>query len=125
MIGSTILRIGWDDRESYHQYGIYLGNEKIGFIEINREEDAIILFNIEIKEEHRKKGYFLDCLKQIEERGKSEGGHYMIIQWLTLPDKIFSLEKRGFRGLTKDEHIKFRIPTKSNDGQEVSVIKEI
>lgn len=122
----SILKIGWDEREFYHQHGVYLNEEKIGFIQINIEEDAIILFNIEIGEQYRGKGYFPQILELIAAKGKDDGLSYMIVQWLTPPEKLSSLEKRGFKRLEVNESRRFHVPLRHPDGEaEVSAIKQI
>lgn len=122
-----ILRIGWDEKQFHMRYPLYLDDKVIGFIEskVEEAESAIVLHVIELYEPYQHKGYFPDFLNQIEEDGKKRGLRFVIVKWIKPVEKVDFYLRRGFRRLEPYEHIKFSIPAKSNDGEEVSVIKEI
>ena len=105
-------------------YELFLKNIEIGKAEINFENGAFVIFDMNVESKFRLQGYgefFSDWL--IENLAKSDGYNTIIAKWL-VPYLIMPLKRRGFSDMTKADYEKFgQNFKKSNLGREVSLIK--
>lgn len=105
-------------------YGLKLRDSEIGETDVNFVNKAFIIFNMEIKQKFRCKGYGEKFIKLlIEDIAKPEGCTTIITQWID-PSLVKPLMKRGFKEMKDEDYKKYPIQKNSSYIKEINLIKE-